>query len=153
MERDTKHLLIGAVSIVAFLIFVMSAKATTTWTSPGTTYAKAGVDGGTGQAPTTISQGLKLDGLKGFTVFVESTSLQGGGDGGPFGFTAGSLRCYLWNPVSAAWARAPEMDLTVTAGLTSQSFPGFTVTAPRGRIAYIPDGLVTPVSIYINGTP
>lgn len=126
--------------------------ASTTWsTTP--TGAKAVCTTGSESAPTLVTEGLRLDAsnsgvraVKSFTVHAETAGTMTAG---------GVLQAYLWNPTgnsgNGQWNRAPDLDLTVSA-LASQAFPGFTVTSPVGRIAYVPSGVGLAVTIYINVT-
>jgi hypothetical protein len=94
--------------------------------------------------------GLSLAGLKGFAVTVElngASPLDAGGT-----FTATTLVAYVYSPAAARWSRAPDLDLTVAAGLTAQSFFGFTVTSDMGRVAFVPGAIGQPTNVYISGT-
>lgn len=132
--------------ILACLLVPLSAFGATTWTTPASLVSKAACTTGseTGTPPSTDSDGLALSRLSGFVVHVEAGSAM----------TAGSLAAYLWNPVTDQWNRAPELDITVVGGGSSEASSGFAVTSPRSgsRIAYLPDGLGVAVDVYIVAT-
>lgn len=89
-------------------------------------------------APTLATEGLNLADLNGFSVHVSADS------GQTFTAVTGGLAAYIWDELINAWARAPELDLTIQAGAVGTrrcSFTGFTVSSPRGRLAYIPASL------------
>lgn len=130
------------------------------WTKIAPNTVRSDYESGTGTAPTDTQpdggsivnlgqSGFPLANFKGFSVTVRVTS--NNPDAGVM--TAGYLRAYIYDIAAVKWSRAPDLDLTVAAGLTSQSFYGFTVTAGVGRIAYVPDSVTRPVSVYITGTP
>jgi hypothetical protein len=113
------------------------------------------IDGGITSGP--VKSGIALEGATGLAVTVET--LNGpipGNDAGLYldggTLSSGTLQAYLYDPAASRWSRAPDLDLTVTSGLASQSFTGFTVTQPVGRIAYVPNGLGQPVNVYLSTT-
>lgn len=124
------------------------AQATTTWSnvgpavSLGSPAVKAVCSTGTEAAPSGATAGLPLAGINGFAVHVESAAGN---------FTAGKLLAYVYNPVSGAWNRNPDLDLNVSGGITGQSFLGFNVNASLGRIAYVPSGLAVAVNVFLLG--
>jgi hypothetical protein len=131
------------------LLFPLSAFAGTTWTSPDGLTSKAVDTTGTGSAPSAATDGIDLSAIgmrNGFTVVYESTGAA---------FTACSLQAYVRSAVANSgaglWVRVPDLDLTVQA-LTAQGFVGFRVTAPRDRIAFIPNGCAQPGIVWILGT-
>lgn len=85
-------------------------------------------------APTLVTEGLSLGGKRGLTVMVESSGTLTAG---------GTFQAYLWfqgaNSGNGAWVRSPDLDVTAQA-LARQSWPGFVVTVPAGRIDYRPAG-------------
>lgn len=132
--------------ILALVVALAAAPAfaATTWTADTTTpyrTSKAVCTTGTEAAPSVATQGLPLNGLAGFTVHAEAAAAMTAG---------GVLQAYLWNPVTARWNRAPDLDLTVSA-VQWQSFAGFQVAAGTGRIAYVPSGIGQAVNIYVIG--
>jgi hypothetical protein len=129
-------------------LFALHASAATTWSNgawlfggPGSTVI-ATCSTGTESAPTLATQGISLANLAGFVVHAETAGTMTAG---------GLLKAYLYNAETGSWISAPDLDLTVQA-LAKQSFSGFTVTAPAGRIAYVPSGVGVAVTIYIVGT-
>ena len=141
-------------SAVLALAVSLPAWATTTWSQPTpiTAYqsrvriALAICTTGSEAAPTntvTSSEGLPLVDVGAFTVMIETSG----------NTSAGSLYAYLHNPATGNWIRAPDLDVTVPAGVTSYAWPGFTVNAPVGRIAYVPQGLGSiTVNVYVNAS-
>ena len=93
-----------------------------------------------------LTDGLDLNGLTGFSVYVKSG----------VAFTAGGqLLAYIRNPVDGVWSRVSDgsLDLTLSA-VTSQAFTGFQVQrGTQGRIAYLPSGAggSNPITIDIVG--
>jgi len=147
-----------AVALAALLV-AGAAVASTTWTkstavpypnavSTSTTGTEAAPTNGAGSAPDggiVPKPGLELLALGGITVCVEAYA----SDAGPF--IGGTLDAYVLNPISNAWARAKELDVTVAAGLYRQCFVGFVVPSPTGSIAFVPNGLGTGARVYIIG--
>lgn len=86
--------------------------------------------------------GMALGGLHAFDVVVQATSST---------FSAGTLSAYLYDPVNSIWARVPDLDLVVTAGLTAQAYPSQLVTSREGRVAYMPTGLGVACVITLEG--
>ena len=128
-----------------------SALATTTWgTSSTQSYTSvATTTTGTEAAPTLSTQGFSLDGMAGFTVYLESVP---NGDGGVMNFSAGTLLGYAYNPASGNWTRSSDLDLVVPAGVPTASYKGFKVDDQRGRVAWVPSGVGVAVKVYIVGT-
>jgi len=149
-----KKLLLFAAVCAAFALALTiptpEAEATTTWSSESQGLISiATCTTGTESAPTLATQGLELSNISGFTVAVEATVAV---DAGFETFTAGTLQAYVYNPVSGRWSRDPDLDQSVTAGISGQSYTGFQVPARSGRIAFIPNGLGVAVKITIHGT-
>ena len=119
--------------------------ASTTWTVvQDQGYALATCTSGSESAPTLVTEGLKLDGMRSITVSAEaSVALTA---------VAAGLKGYLWSPITEQWNRAPDLDLT-TVNVTDQSWASFTVTgALKGsRVAWVPDGAGQAVNVYIMG--
>lgn len=155
--------------VVFTLAFASSAFASGLWSKVVGPYAavKAYFSSGTGSAPTdrnpdggviAVGQsGISLANAQGLQVTVET--LNGpipGNDAGLYldggTLSAGTLQAYLYDPSAGRWARAPDLDLTVTSGLAAQSFTGFQITQKQGRIAYVPSGLGQPVNVYLSTT-
>lgn len=155
-----KRRLISLAVLTFLLAFASTALASGLWTKVASNVfaVKAYFSSGTGTVPTDrnpdggVIAGLNASGLPlarqtGLSVTVETLT---GVDGGTI--SAGTLQAYLYDESAGRWARAPDLDLTTTAGLSAQSFTGFRVTQQRGRIAYVPSGLGQPVNVYITGT-
>lgn len=123
-------------------LFAVQAQATTTW-AQGSDESRATATCSTGSesAPAGASAGLSLGYISGFTVHAETAGTMTAG---------GILQAYLYNPESASWVRAPDLDLVVQA-LAKQAFAGFQVTGRNGRIAFVPSGVGVAVTIYIVG--
>ncbi len=89
----------------------------------------------TGAAPTLAADGQLLADLDAITVQVAAASgvtLSG----------AGTLQCYVYDPVVALWARMPAFDQSVTGTTRIMAFPAYEVIAPRGaRIKWVPSGV------------
>lgn len=116
---------------LAATLFCSMAQATSTWSQPGTAYSLLTETTGTGDAPSAATDGLALAGITTVSVYA----LKSGADE----LHAGSLLAYLYDPVGAAWSRAPDLDLTTIAAACS--FVGINFRANGGRIAYVPSGL------------
>lgn len=121
---------------------------TVTYTSPNAKVVKIACSTGTetANAPTQATDGLALTSnevfIKAAVVFVETAGTMTAG---------GLLKCYLFNPVTASWTAAPDLDLTVQ-NVAKQGFSGLYIPAPGGRIAYIPSGVGLACDIYIIGS-
>ena len=101
------------------------------------------------------TDGLLLDRATAWDVIVEA-------DSGQTLSGAGTLRAYVYDAGAAGWARAPDFDITVPAGVASarRYYPlagspgkGVPVLASQGRIGYAPNGVTISsggVTIYIN---
>jgi hypothetical protein len=129
MKAKILAVLVAVLAVVPSLSWAAAA----TWTLTGARSATAVCATGTCDAPTLATEGMNLDAVKGFSVVVsaDNTRTLSG---------AGALRAYTYD--GTRWARCPDLDLTTaTASVRDLSFAGFTVTAPRGRIAYVPDGV------------
>jgi hypothetical protein len=101
---------------------------------------------GTEAAPTTsTTDGLRLDGIKGFTIHVEAGSAM----------TAGGLfLAYQFNNVTGNWTRVADGSLDLTASaVTKQSWSGFWVAADMNRITWVPSGIGVASTMYILGAP
>jgi hypothetical protein len=88
----------------------------------------------TDSAPTLDTEGCNLSDVGGFDLFVECQNAQ------TFTGTTGSFQAYKWSENLAAWYRAPELDVSIPTGGVGQRrvvFPGWNVSAPRGRVAHI----------------
>lgn len=106
----------------------------------------------TGSAPTAATEGMPLKDLTAVSVVLEvntpaSRTLSG----------AGSLLCYVYDPLVAGWSRHPTGDLTVTlSGVARQSFDPLDVACPRNaRVVWIASGVTvsagTTVTVYQLG--
>lgn len=133
-------------ALVVALLLPGLASAACTYDAPtnGSTRV-ATCSASTEAAPTLVTEGLNLAGKSGLTVVVSAATPMTAG---------GTLKAYLWcagcDSGAGAWVRAPDLDLTVQA-LAAQSFPGFVVTVPQGRIEYRPNGVGLATTIYLVG--
>lgn len=98
---------------------------------------------GTESAPTKDTDGMDLFGLRSVAVSIFAGS-------GNF-TTAGKLACYLYSPFNTTWHRAPDFDLTITPGFRTLAFPAMSVLVPRGRIAFVPMGLLNTSFLTYSG--
>lgn len=144
------------------------AAATTVWDNPkslSSNYraAHSGSDGGTEAAPsdplfpdggfhldagdtTTVAivqPGIETAGLSSLTVTLYATTAAN--------FTAGTLQCWVRNPLTGLWYHAKDSDLEVAAGETKYAWLISAAKLPVGRIAFVPSGVGQPTSIYIIG--
>lgn len=119
------------------------ATSTTTSTNGGK-YVTVVFTTGTESAPTNEDTvGIRLDGLKGVVVMVETGSAM----------TAGGLfLAYIRNPVSGYWERVADgsLDLTVSA-VTKQGWPGLFIPVDDGRITWVPSGIGVAGTLYLVG--
>ena len=136
-----KRLLTAALAALA--LFALPAAATTTWSIPSSPYrvAKAVTTTGTESAPSGTTEGIALSGLSGVNVYVIASSAMTAG---------GTLLAYVLDPVTAAWYRDPDLDLTVSA-LTTQTWGGWQINGGAGRLAYVPSGVGVAVTLYVVG--
>lgn len=63
-----------------------------------------------------------------------------------------TLNAYHLNPQTSVWNRLPDLDLSLTSGLTGQASAGWPVACPRGRLAWLPNAVGGACHIYINAT-
>ena len=139
--------------LITFLIFVFTspALAGTTWTTPKNNVSKLVCTTDTESAPTLVSEGLALSRVNKKPLVTIEVHIE----------TAGTLTvntvvlAYLWNPISAQWNRASDLDLTIkAAAAASEAFASFVVTRSYtgSRIAYVPNGIGAAPTIYIIGS-
>lgn len=136
-------------TILLALCVTLPAFASSTWTTPTTKVtttvgrvSKLVATTDTPAAPTTDAHGLDLAGLHGFTVHVEAASTMTAG---------GTLDAYSFNVETATWARAPELDIVVTAK-QDENYAAFEVLGGIGRIAFVPNGTGgATLDVYIIG--
>lgn len=137
---------IRLIACLACLALTPAAFADSTWTWSGgytNPIGKLVTTTGTEAAPAIASAGISLGAVGGFSVRLDAA----------VAVTAGTLQAYLLSPVDATWARCPDLDIAVPAGVTSYVSAGFSVTAHAGRVAYVPAGLGQAVTIHIIGGP
>lgn len=118
----------------------------TTWISTGDFSTKAVCTTGTEAAPTTAASGLNLSsgsGVGSVVVFVEATD-------GVTNLTSGSIDFYFYNSTSTNWCKMLGIDGSIPGGAIRFVLPGISVN-PMSRLAAIPNGLGTAVTIYMNG--
>lgn len=150
--------LLGPLFIASALALAIPVLATTTWSEPTNLpsyvrVSKAACTTGTETSHTATAAGLDLAGLKGFVVMAKTCSAFTGSTCSAVGgnMTAGGkLQAWIRNPVTSSWARAPDLDITVTA-VAEEAYPGYTVSMPFGTIAFDPNGVGTGVELYIVG--
>jgi hypothetical protein len=115
---------------------------TTTYSPTGRLSVKAVCTTGTELAPTLVTEGMSLEGVSGFVVHAQAAGAMTAG---------GKLLCHLWNTKTLRWNPCPDLNLTVVAA-QYQSFVGFAVPAPVGRVSYVPSGVGVAVDVYITAT-
>ena len=68
---------------------------------------------------------------------------------------AGTLTAYNRDESIALWATVPDFNLTVSSSARRcQSFAGFNVDVPVGRVTWVPTGVTVSgggVTVYISG--
>ena len=100
---------------------------------------------GTEAAPSAATDGLSLKRCVGLSIHLEAAGAM----------TAGTLDCYLYNPISGNWNKADPNSMlsqTVSAGATRASFAGLSIDASDTRIAFVPNGLGQGSTVYLNAT-
>lgn len=102
------------------------------WSVAGGTRSVKQTMATTGAAPTLADDGISIDVATGVSVFAEA-------DSGQTLSGTGTLLCYVYDRVFAAWVRAPALDITIpnVAGQRRLAMPALDVFARRGRLAYI----------------
>lgn len=120
----------------------------TAWTFPKNMVALATCTSGSESAPTLVTEGLALSPVKGRPV--GSLVVHGEAAGAQ---TVGTYRAYLWNPVTARWNRATDLDIVNTTD-RYQASSGIVVPGAYtgGRIAYVPNGVGVAINLYLVGT-
>jgi hypothetical protein len=138
--------MIRLIALLVALSLPLAAEAACTHaTSGGTTTitCTTGTESTLTQSSTT--EGLSLDStffgkaVYGIAVHAETAGTMTAG---------GTLQAWLQNPSTGQWNRAPDLDLTVQA-LARQSWLGLRTVAPRGRLAYLPNGVGLAVTVYL----
>lgn len=136
-----------ALTILTAIAF--PALATTTWSEvhrgmpAGVHCVKGAFTLTTEAAPTAATDGISLSDLDGLSVEAEAVTAMTAG---------GRYLAYLYNPTTGNWAPVSDGSLDLTASaVTQQSWPGFTVTVPHGRIAWVPSGIGVASDLYICG--
>lgn len=115
----------------------------TTWTATGSRSVKAVCTTGTEAAPTLATEGMQLDSVDGFTLYLAADAGQT--------ITGGtSLKCYLRNRIDGVWARFADWDVSLGAGnFTVQETTFAGPSAGKGwpiidradRLAFVPSGV------------
>lgn len=119
----------------------LSALASCTYTAPDANTVKSVCTTTTEAAPTLVTEGLSLSGVRAFNVVATASSAWTAG---------GTLNAYIWSAQAGAWVRAPDFDLTLPA-TTGQAWQAVFVPVNQGsRIDYKPSvvGAVT-TTIYM----
>jgi hypothetical protein len=130
-SHAVRSLAVGTLLRPEIAIEALAVAATTTYSSNSGQIVFVTADSGSAAAPTTVADGINLEGLYGVNVIVEASGTMTAG---------GTLQCYVWNPQSTTWVRNPDLDLTVAA-LQRQAFAGIFVAAARGRATWVPNGV------------
>jgi hypothetical protein len=144
--------------LVALLVagLALPAHADCVWTTLNTLAAKVVCGDGDEVAPSAATDGLALDPGIPFGNKPRGLSIVAAADATRT-ITSGTLKAYVYSDDAAAWARVPELDLTVSeAGNRYVSWSGFNVTVPKGRIAYIPSVVVLSaggITVYLQASP
>jgi hypothetical protein len=129
------------------ILFAIPAYATCTQiTSNGSKDIVVTCTTGTEADPTTdATLGLRLDGLGGFSVMVESTA---------GAMTSGGVfKAFFWNLTTLKWVRVWDGSLDlITAPTTQQSWDGGAITSPQSRVMWVPYGVGVGTKLYIKGT-
>ena len=143
------------IAVLVALSLAAQAQAACTWTALSTYAAQNVCADGDEVAPSAATEGLALTetaffkGARGLSVVAAADSGQT--------ITSGTLKAYVYSVEAAAWARVPELDLTVSeAGNRFDSWSGMSVTVPRGRIAYVPSVVVLSgggITVYVTASP
>ena len=152
--------------VLLLLAALVALTGAATWTGTDTYSVKAACPAGNeGVAgPESTEDGLNLGispspSMQGFSVTLEAAI---GVDAGAKNLVPSGvyMRAWLFNPAGKApdggvggwWSRAPDLDLgPTTGGKLSESWTGIRVTAPIGRVAYLPDSFGGPCTVYLNG--
>lgn len=133
----TKLLMAALLALAA-----LPAAASCTWTYSGHTAVGTCTTGT--ESTLAASDGLPLvdwRAFSGVSVYAETAGTM----------TASVLQAWAQNPVTGAWMRVPDLDLTVQA-LAKQGWFGLSVPSPTGRIAWLPSGTGLATTIYIIGS-
>lgn len=109
-----------------------------TWASlTGTGRSVKSVQTTSDSAPSAATDGMPLQSVAGFRVVLEA-------DAGQTLSGAGTLTCFTWEDAINGWSRLSDADITVPAAIASNRRYGavsFQVQAPRGRVAFIANGV------------
>jgi hypothetical protein len=92
--------------------------------------------GGTRAAPTLATEGMPLGDVCGYVVSIYPVT-----GPGTTTFTGGTLLCWHRSEVTERWSRVPDLDKTITAGLTEQTWASDPVWVQKGREMYTTSGL------------
>lgn len=131
--------------LVAFLAAASAAAQTSTTYPDHIQYTES--QALTRAVPTAATEGVTLISAKGYRVLLCAEATRT--------LTAGTLRAYYFDPVTAVWMRNPTLDLTIsTSGVRCQSFPDVQTHVRRGRVLYATDSVTvsagTTVSLRID---
>ena len=109
-----------------------------TWTQiPGTPRSVSSVQATTEAAPTQATDGLYLDEVAGFVLYLVADA------GQTLNAAGGSLLGYRYDPNIGTWARAHELDIVLGASdIGGQASAwAYQVASPRGRVAHVASGV------------
>ncbi len=100
---------------------------------------------GTRAAPTLATEGMNLADVAGYVLSLYPVTVPG-----TTTLTSGTLLAWRYSYVTERWSRCPDLDKTITAGLTEQSWADDPVWVQQGRGIYTTSSLV--LSAGTNGT-
>lgn len=124
---------LAALAVVCLLIGAPALAAFALWTDPTATSS------GTRAAPTLVTEGMSLNGVRAFRVIVSAASgqtLSGGGN----------MRAWVWQNAHGRWARNTQLDFAVNPTIaTTRDFaaPDFAVGVGDARVLFQADAVTS----------
>jgi hypothetical protein len=141
-----------AAVLAALLLPVLTSAAPATYTTLANRTIQGACASGTCDAP--VEAAGTTDGAD-LVKFARGLAVTVCADSGQTLSGAGTLTAYIRDPSIALWAAAPALNVTVfSTARRCQTFSGFTVTVPRGRITWVPTGVTVSsggVTVYVSG--
>ncbi len=64
-----------------------------------------------------------------------------------------TLAAYVVNPATGTANRAPDLDVTLVAGLASQSSGAYSVNGGAARVLWLPSGVGAACTVFVMGSP